>query len=225
MSPLEYHLLLSLASGPLYGYAIAERVASESSGALQPRAGSLYRVIARLVASGLVAENETEERVAHPGLARRYYTLTGAGRRTLARRDAAAETHRGRRREAAGARPRSLVKTLLTVLVRLFPAPFRTHFGEEIVEHAALDWERDRRRGVMAGARSFGSTVFDLFRSGLAERLRPSLADVPVAKKGKSMSFDLDGWGAALRHAMRTLRRTPGFTATVVGTLGSRSAR
>jgi predicted permease len=34
------------------------------------------------------------------------------------------------------------------------------------------------------------------------------------------MSFDLDGWGAALRLALRTLRRTPGFTATVVGTLG-----
>ena len=34
------------------------------------------------------------------------------------------------------------------------------------------------------------------------------------------MSFDLNGWGAELRHALRTLRRTPGFTATVVGTLG-----
>ena len=44
MSLLEYHLLLALASGPLHGYAIAERVAAESSGALQPRAGSLYRV-------------------------------------------------------------------------------------------------------------------------------------------------------------------------------------
>jgi predicted permease len=28
------------------------------------------------------------------------------------------------------------------------------------------------------------------------------------------------GWGAELRHGARTLRRTPGFTATVVGTLG-----
>ena len=83
MSPLEYHLLLALASGSLYGYAIAERVAAESSGALRPRAGSLYRVIARLNATGLVAESETDERVAHPGLARRYYTLTGAGRRRL----------------------------------------------------------------------------------------------------------------------------------------------
>ena len=34
------------------------------------------------------------------------------------------------------------------------------------------------------------------------------------------MSFTLNGWAAELRHALRTLRRTPGFTATVVGTLG-----
>ena len=34
-----------------------------------------------------------------------------------------------------------------------------------------------------------------------------------------SSSFNFDGWGAELRHALRTLRRTPGFTATVVGTL------
>jgi DNA-binding PadR family transcriptional regulator len=84
MSPLDYHLLLALASGPLHGYAIAERVAAESGGTLQPRAGSLYRVIARLVTLEHVAESEGEEKVAHPGLARRYYTLTAAGKRALA---------------------------------------------------------------------------------------------------------------------------------------------
>jgi DNA-binding PadR family transcriptional regulator len=84
MSSLDYHLLLALASGPLHGYAIAERVAIESSGTLQPRAGSLYRVIARLIDQGLVAESESEAHVAHPGLARRYYTLTAHGRRLLA---------------------------------------------------------------------------------------------------------------------------------------------
>jgi DNA-binding PadR family transcriptional regulator len=84
MSLLEYHLLLALASRPLHGYAIAEHVAAESGGALQPRAGSLYRVIARLVALGLVAESEAAQEVAHPGLARRYYMLTARGRRTLA---------------------------------------------------------------------------------------------------------------------------------------------
>jgi predicted permease len=34
------------------------------------------------------------------------------------------------------------------------------------------------------------------------------------------MGFTLNGWAAELKHARRTLRRTPGFTLTVVGTLG-----
>jgi DNA-binding PadR family transcriptional regulator len=83
VSPLEYHVLLALASGALHGYAIAERVAGESAGALQPRAGSLYRVLARLLGAGLVSESEAEGDGAHPGLARRYYALTGSGRRAL----------------------------------------------------------------------------------------------------------------------------------------------
>jgi DNA-binding PadR family transcriptional regulator len=83
-SPLEYHVLLAVASGALHGYGIAERVAAESAGALRPRAGSLYRVIARLVGAGLVVESEAESEASHPGLARRYYALTSTGRRTLA---------------------------------------------------------------------------------------------------------------------------------------------
>jgi DNA-binding PadR family transcriptional regulator len=83
-SLIEYHVLLALASGALHGYAVAERVAIESGGALRPRAGSLYRVIARLIGAGLVAERESEDEAPHPGLARRYYSLTGPGRRALA---------------------------------------------------------------------------------------------------------------------------------------------
>jgi PadR family transcriptional regulator PadR len=83
-NPLDYHVLLALARGPLHGYAIAERVAAESSGTLEPRAGSLYRVLARLVTLGLLAESEAEPQLTHPGLPRRYYTLTAAGRRGLA---------------------------------------------------------------------------------------------------------------------------------------------
>ena len=82
-SLLEYHVLLALASGPLHGYAVAENIAAESAGGLTPRAGSLYRVIARLISSGLVAESDGEADVLHPGLARRYYALTGPGRKAL----------------------------------------------------------------------------------------------------------------------------------------------
>lgn len=83
LSTLEYHVLLALASGPHYGYAIKDAVAAESDGAVTPRAGTLYRVIARLMVRGLVEETEAAAE-SHPGLARRYYGLTAAGVRALA---------------------------------------------------------------------------------------------------------------------------------------------
>lgn len=85
ISNLEYHVMLALADGPLYGYAIKGAVATESAGTLEPRAGSLYRVIARLMTYGLVTETEpAEAEEPHPGLARKYYGLTVEGRRALA---------------------------------------------------------------------------------------------------------------------------------------------
>lgn len=84
MSLLEYHVLLALASGPLHGYAIKDVVAAESSGTLTPRAGSLYRVIGRLMTAGLLVDTEPADAPAHPGLARKYYTLTARGRSMLA---------------------------------------------------------------------------------------------------------------------------------------------
>ena len=81
MSNLEFHVLLALAGGPLYGYAIKDAVETESSGSLAPRAGSLYRVIARLMTDGFVREAApVGELPPHPGLARKYYALTASGR-------------------------------------------------------------------------------------------------------------------------------------------------
>ena len=90
LSTLEYHVLLALADGPRYGYAITEAVQAESRGALSPKAGSLYRVIARLLTWGLAEEAPTpRDDAPHPGRARRYYALTPAGRDVLS-----AETRR-----------------------------------------------------------------------------------------------------------------------------------
>jgi PadR family transcriptional regulator, regulatory protein PadR len=84
MSPLEYHVLLALVDGPLHGYAIKDAVAAESAGTLQPRAGTLYRVLARLMVRGLLAEADpVEPTPPHPGLARKYCSLTAAGRTAL----------------------------------------------------------------------------------------------------------------------------------------------
>ncbi len=85
MSNLEYHVLLALADGPLYGYAIKDAIETESVGTLTPRAGSMYRVLARLLTWGLVEESSGPGLAeAHPGLARRYYGLTPQGRGALA---------------------------------------------------------------------------------------------------------------------------------------------
>ena len=99
LSNLDYHVLLAMAEGPRYGYAIKAAVESESGGALQPRAGSLYRVLARLISAGWVAETDAPEPDApHPGRARKYYGLTEPGRDALALearrlRDVAALAH------------------------------------------------------------------------------------------------------------------------------------
>ena len=83
LSPLDYHVLLALAAEPLYGYAISEAVETESGGAVIPRAGTLYRVLARLDACGFVEERPAPEEESHPGRPRRWYGLTGRGREAL----------------------------------------------------------------------------------------------------------------------------------------------
>ena len=83
MNLLDYHVLLALSSGPMHGYAIKDAVAEDSGGSQAPLAGTLYRVIARLMTEGLVRETSAGGGV-HPGHARRYYTLSAAGRRVLA---------------------------------------------------------------------------------------------------------------------------------------------
>jgi hypothetical protein len=94
------------------------------------------------------------------------------------------------------------VKALLGWLLWLFPESFRERFGAAILEHAALDCERDRRGGRLAGARSLLATAADIARSGVAERLRPSWSGVPV-EKGRPMSIALNGWATELRHTDR----------------------
>jgi DNA-binding PadR family transcriptional regulator len=84
LSNLEYHVLLAMASGPRYGYAIKSAVEIESAGTLTPGAGSLYRVLARLMTNGLVGEAEPPAMdEPHPGLARKYYQLSAEGREAL----------------------------------------------------------------------------------------------------------------------------------------------
>ena len=76
-------LVLALLEGrPRHGYDLGKRIELESHGQLKFRIGSLYPILCRLEDRGLVAgrwvERQGERR-------RRYYKLTGEGRKALAR--------------------------------------------------------------------------------------------------------------------------------------------
>jgi DNA-binding PadR family transcriptional regulator len=111
LSPIDFHVLLVLAGGDLYGYAIMKAVEEESGGALTPEIGFLYRVLGRLTGAGLVTEVEApaDAQEGQRGRPRRYYGITAAGRAALegdARRiEAALGLVRRRSPLAAGSRP------------------------------------------------------------------------------------------------------------------------
>ena len=81
LSATDFHVLMVLAEGDLYGYAIMKAVEEQSGGVVSPEIGSLYRVLARLMADGLVREVEgPAEAETHRGRPRKYYGLTARGR-------------------------------------------------------------------------------------------------------------------------------------------------
>ena len=73
-------VLAILAEGDSYGYAIIKRVGELSGGHLQWTDGMLYPVLHRLERNGLVAAKWGSSET---GRRRKYYRLTGEGRRQL----------------------------------------------------------------------------------------------------------------------------------------------
>ena len=79
---LELAVLHLLHSGEAYGYDIVTQIADRTGGALEVTNGTLYPVLYRLERAALVKVRwETQEQ----GVPRKYYMLTPAGHRELAR--------------------------------------------------------------------------------------------------------------------------------------------
>lgn len=76
LKPADFHVLLALTAGPLHGYGIMKHVELESSGDVCLEIGSLYRLLDRLLAEGLLEPGEVDDR-------RRYFKITRQGRRAL----------------------------------------------------------------------------------------------------------------------------------------------
>lgn len=80
MTEQDFYVLLVLAEGPLHGYGIARKAEKLSEQRVRLKVGSLYGLLDRLVAEGLVKSDRQE---IHNDRARRYYRLTVEGEAAL----------------------------------------------------------------------------------------------------------------------------------------------
>jgi PadR family transcriptional regulator, regulatory protein PadR len=78
--PPSYYTLAALIDGPLHGYAIMRRAAELSDESVRVSTGTLYSILERALAEGLVVAGEP---YLVSGRERRDYTLTPAGRLAL----------------------------------------------------------------------------------------------------------------------------------------------
>src|SRR6187200_703676 len=87
LTPAMFHVMVALADGPPHAYAIMKEVERLTDGAVRLSTGTLYGIIKRLLADGLIresgmsAKDKEDER-------RRLYELTAFGR-DVARAEAA----------------------------------------------------------------------------------------------------------------------------------------
>jgi DNA-binding PadR family transcriptional regulator len=83
LKPVDFHILLVLADGPLHGYGMVREIESRSEGRLRLEPGNLYRYLRRLVDEGMVEPAERRESTDAAGERRRDYRVTGFGKRVL----------------------------------------------------------------------------------------------------------------------------------------------
>jgi len=76
LTPALFHVLLALVDGERHGYAILKDVAERTGGKVELGTGTLYGIIKRLLADGLIRES-----AAGSNERRQAYRLTAFGRR------------------------------------------------------------------------------------------------------------------------------------------------
>ena len=79
LSPLSFHLLLSLLQGERHGYALKREILARTQNKLNPGPSLLYGNINRLLEQGLIEESEERPDPHLDDQRRRYYRITPDG--------------------------------------------------------------------------------------------------------------------------------------------------
>ena len=80
LTPRVFQVMLALAPKPLHGYAIIQEVSRLTEGVITLRTGTLYLLLRRLRAQGLIEESEDRPPAHEDDDRRVYYVLTDLGR-------------------------------------------------------------------------------------------------------------------------------------------------
>jgi DNA-binding PadR family transcriptional regulator len=84
LTPPMLHTLVALADGDKHGYAVIKEIARRTDGSVRLSAGTLYALIRRAEADGLIVETDERPDISLDDERRRYYRLTPLGRRVAA---------------------------------------------------------------------------------------------------------------------------------------------
>ena len=79
LSPLAFQVLLSLPDESRHGYAIIQEIADRTEGLVSMRTGTMYLLLQRMVADGLIEETNDRPRADEDDERRRYYVPTPLG--------------------------------------------------------------------------------------------------------------------------------------------------
>jgi predicted permease len=107
---------------------------------------------------------------------------------------------------------------LLHLAARCLPRAFRDAFADEVVAQAERDIAVAHTRGRRSALRLWIRSLLNILWTSVIERLRPTW-NAPPSRRGPTMRHQIDQWRLDLLHAMRGLRRSPGFFVVSVGTL------
>jgi len=84
LTPITFHLLLSLTREPMHGYGLKHDVEERTGGGLRVTPGTLYAGLQRMEREGLIRETKAPvSRAEEAGTRWRFYAITPVGRRRL----------------------------------------------------------------------------------------------------------------------------------------------
>jgi DNA-binding PadR family transcriptional regulator len=84
LTPAVFHILLALMDQERHGYGIMKEVEAQTEGEMLLRPGTLYQAVKRMLELGLIEESDERPDPALDDERRRYYKLSGLGRKTAA---------------------------------------------------------------------------------------------------------------------------------------------